>query len=157
MLLLLTDFNVQTHLPSGLTSSTNVAVKKTSHFKEIWPKETINSLVHWNPDGPLMPGLVSIFELLFFQNNWFRFFFQGPNLKFLLVWEWPVNNHWFCFGSGILMDQNCEKCCYSRHARIFNFAFLFCFTCFNFPSRSQSRVFLIEANYLSRNIIKFVR
>ena len=44
MLFFLTNLNVQNHLSSGLTSSTNVSVEKTLLLQEYWLHESIISL-----------------------------------------------------------------------------------------------------------------
>ena len=82
----MTNFNVQTDLSPGLTSSTKVAVEKTLPFKEHWLEKTINS---FSAFGILMDHKCQNcfwcrhldFRTHVSPNNGLHFFFQGLNLK----------------------------------------------------------------------------
>ena len=153
LLLLLTKFNVQTHLPAGLISFPKVAVGKKTCFLGVLAYQTINyfsALESWwttNPRIVLWYGLISISELY-----WLQLFFQDFNLKLST-----------CLRSLILLRavepweiRNAKKSYYSGQAWVFKLVFLLYSTYFVFTSRSQSIVFLLEMNYLFLKTIKIV-
>ena len=84
-----------------LITSTKVAVEKTSLLSEFWPGTDIDFYfcigvpVDNRCQKCLWYGILSFLEILFLQNNWIDFFFQGLNLKLSIFLEISVRKKWF--------------------------------------------------------------